>query len=78
MTLFAKLSPDGSMTDVRVIDQSDMMKCKFSIMVPEHYRLDGSCKCDDADYRKMMIEEWGYSPKDFRGLPLRVESRDLK
>ena len=50
---------------VRVMRQSDMLKCAFAIMVPEHYRADGSCKCDDPTHRAKMIAEWGYAPSDF-------------
>ena len=34
-------------------------------MVAEHYRTDGSCKCDDPQEQAMMIREWGYSESDF-------------
>jgi len=67
---YALVPPPGetmglSRADVRVLRQSDLLKCKFFIFVPEHYRLDGTCKCDDLEHRKMMILEWGYSAKDF-------------
>ena len=51
--------------------QSDIRKCKFAIILPDHYREDGSCKCDDHTHRNMMIEAWGYKQKDFEGIPLR-------
>lgn len=47
------------------LKHSDILKCKFVIMVPEHYRKDGSCRCDEPEHRKMMIAEWDYSEKDF-------------
>jgi hypothetical protein len=52
--------------EVRLIKQSDIQKCPWSIMVPEHYREDGSCKCNDPEHRAMMIREWGYSEGDFK------------
>ncbi len=55
----------------RMIKQSDILKCPFAILMPEHYREDGSCKCDDPEERKKMIAEWGYKTKDFKGIPLR-------
>ena len=58
-------------TPVRTLRQSSMMKCRFSIMDPSHYREDESCKCDDVVHRIIMCKEWGYHPKDFRGIPLR-------
>lgn len=54
-----------------VLKQSDLLRCKFAIMLPEHYRPDGTCKCDDAAHRAMMIAEWEYSAADFDGIPLR-------
>jgi hypothetical protein len=48
-----------------------MLACPFAIMVPEHYRDDESCKCDDADERARMIAEWEYSETDFAAIPLR-------
>jgi hypothetical protein len=57
---------------VRVMKQSDLLKCPFTIMVPEHYRPDGSCKCDDAQERKKMIAEWEYTEEAFANIPLRA------
>jgi hypothetical protein len=71
MTIFAKLNIDGTLTNVREIDQSDLMKCNFAILLSEHYREDGSCKCSNAEYRKMMIAEWGYSEDDFEDILLK-------
>ena len=68
---FGMLQPDGQIVDVREIRQSDIRACPQVIMVSSHYRPDGSCKCDDADERAMMIQEWEYSPDDFEG-PTRV------
>lgn len=51
----------------------DIRRCRFTILMPEHYREDGSCKCDDRDYRNHMIRHWGYKEKDFDGIPLREE-----
>lgn len=42
---FGTLHPSGELTDVRVIKQSDIMRCPMFILVPDHYRDDGSCKC---------------------------------
>lgn len=62
---FGTLNPNGELTNRREIKQSDIKACKFTIFNPEHYRKDGSCLCDDAEHRKMMIKEWEYSPEDF-------------
>jgi hypothetical protein len=50
---------------VQYIMQSDMFKCPFAIMVPEHYRPDGSCKCNDPAERQRMIDDWEYTEQDF-------------
>lgn len=34
-------------------------RCPHAIIVPSHYRDDGSCRCDDPTHTEM--EEWGYS-----------------
>lgn len=59
---------------VRYLKQYDMLKCPFVIMVPEHYRDDGTCLCDDAEHRKMMIKEWGYMSSQFKNIPLRTQA----
>ena len=62
MTEFSKgeLKPDGSfsVTHVRSIKQASMLKCPHFIMVPEHYRADESCRCNDPDHTEMA--DWGY------------------
>ena len=40
------------------IKQSDIQRCPHYIMVPEHYRADETCRCDDPDHSEMV--EWGY------------------
>ena len=46
------------MTRVRVIKQSDIIRCPHYILMAEHYRGDGSCMCDDPNNKDMT--EWGY------------------
>ena len=62
MTEFSKgeLKPDGtfSVTHVRSIKQASMLKCPHCIMMPEHYRTDESCRCNDPDHTEMA--DWGY------------------
>lgn len=57
-----------------IIPQAVLVGCKFNIFAPEHYRKDGSCKCDDAEHRKHMIAEWEYRAEDFKDIPLRGET----
>lgn len=61
MTIFGKLGPGGFVI-TREIPQSAMMKCPHCIMVPEHYRTDNTCKCDDPN--ETVMAEWGYVWKD--------------
>jgi hypothetical protein len=66
MTTFGTLYPDGTLANVRLIKQSDLRNCPFCIMVAEHYREDGTCKCNDPKERARMRKEWGYKDSDFR------------
>ena len=51
----------------RMMKQSNILKCPFVIMMPDHYREDGSCLCNDADHRKnVMMKEWEYKESDFK------------
>jgi len=58
MVEFCTLQPDGTVSDVRTIKQSSIAACPFVIMVPEHYRSDGTCRCDDYSHHEMY--EWEY------------------
>lgn len=42
---FATLHPSGALTDVRQIALDDVLACPLAILVPEHFRADGSCRC---------------------------------
>jgi hypothetical protein len=55
---FSTLHPDGKESNVRMLKQSDIMKCPHVIFMPEHYRDDGTCKCDDPN--ETVMKEWGY------------------
>ena len=59
MTEFGELRPDGSYARKGEVRQEDMMRCPHFIMVFEHYRPDGSCRCNDPDHAEMA--EWGYT-----------------
>jgi hypothetical protein len=67
---FGTLNPDGQITNAREIRREDIAKCRFVILIPDHYREDGTCKCNDREHRTMMIREWEYSEEDFAGIPL--------
>lgn len=58
-------SRDGTYkeTKVREITQQDMMKCPHYIVHPTHYRMDGTCRCDDKSHDATM-RRWGYKWKD--------------
>ena len=61
---FGTWTPEG-LVNVRIIKQADIAECPHLIMVPNHYRDNGTCKCDDPTEQAMMIRDWGYSRKDF-------------
>ena len=65
MTRFSTLEMrDGKIVEsnVREIKQSDMMKCPHFIMTAEHYRTDGSCRCNERTHTEM--RKWGYKWKN--------------
>ncbi len=68
MVRFSTMDKDGTESNVRDIRQEDIVACPHVIMVPEHYRDNGSCKCNDPEERAMMIREWEYTEKDFDGV----------
>lgn len=62
MVRFSKLNPDGSESEVRHISQADIKKCPHVIFMPEHYRADGTCKCNDPN--ETVMRDWGYQWSD--------------
>lgn len=65
MTQFSSLElKDGKLVEskVRVIAQRDLLKCPHVILMADHYRADGSCRCDDESHSEMA--EWGYVWQD--------------
>lgn len=65
MTTFGKLGPDGKLTDVRVIRQADIVACPHVIMVAEHYREDGTCRCDDPSHVEMKGWDYNWNGKEW-------------
>jgi len=60
------LYPDGTFVAGPSIQPS---RCSHFILMAEHYRPDGSCKCNSASHRAMMIAEWEYTAADFAEAP---------
>lgn len=62
MTRFSTLTPDGrggaTESNVQVLNQADLLRCPHAILVAEHYRTDGTCKCNDP--KEKVMHEWGY------------------
>jgi hypothetical protein len=73
MVEFGTLHADGRYEHKATVRQSDIQRCPHAVLVAEHYRSDGSCRCSDRAHRDMMIAEWFYSESDFEGIPLREE-----
>lgn len=59
MVKFGTLHEDGRYEERREIPNYAMHRCPHTIMVPEHYREDLTCRCDDFGHTEM--EEWGYT-----------------
>ena len=59
---FGTLHEDGTVSDEREIKQADVQACPHLILVPEHYREDGTCRCDDSEHTEMV--ESGYTWSD--------------
>jgi hypothetical protein len=69
---FFNLDPNtGKTTHVASISKEQIRECPFTILVPEHYRHDGTCLCSNLDHRRTMIAEWEYSEEDFQDIPLK-------
>jgi hypothetical protein len=51
-------------TKVRLTKQADIKGCPHIIFAGEHYREDGTCRCDDPQHVEM--KEWGYTWRDGR------------
>lgn len=58
MVEFGELQPDGTVTHVRTITREQILACPHTIIVAEHYRRNGVCRCNDP-YHSMM-KTWGY------------------
>ena len=56
---------DGKLVIIKTIT-IEPARCPHYIMVGDHWRDDGSCKCNDPEHRAMMIRDWGYSTGDFK------------
>lgn len=56
---FGTIDSDGHVYNVRLIKQSSIAACPHFIVVAEHYREDGSCKCNDPSDENM--KTWGYN-----------------
>lgn len=55
----ADLSPDGELSNIRVLKRSTIEGCPNAIFLPDHYPLDGGpCRCFDPTATEMA--EWGY------------------
>ena len=58
MTTFGTLGKDGKLGKVREIGQDVLMRCPQLILMVDHYRKDGTCRCDDHMHIEML--SWGY------------------
>ena len=56
---FSTLQNDGVEVFNRKLKRESILACPFTIFVPEHYRDDESCRCNDPDHWEMV--GWGYT-----------------
>ena len=54
---FGELTPAGPVL-IRALAVADVRRCAHLILDPDHYRDDGSCRCDDPEHASM--RDWGY------------------
>jgi hypothetical protein len=47
---FGTLHPDGTLTNQRSLPKAAVAACPQYILVPEHYREDNTCRCDEGHY----------------------------
>lgn len=50
---------DGTYVLGPALPKSQVRACPHVIFLPDHYREDGSCRCDDPTHIEM--KEWGYT-----------------
>jgi hypothetical protein len=63
---FSEMDKNGKERNVRVIKRSTIMKCPHVILVADHYRADGTCRCNDP--HAPMMKEWGYTWNGEKGV----------
>jgi hypothetical protein len=61
---FGTLNEDGTVSEERLIRQADVRACAHFILLPEHYRENGTCRCDDPEAGEMLLA--GYVWRDGR------------
>ena len=59
MTRFADMDEHGNITNERTVTDEQLRACPHFILVPEHYRANGICRCGDP-YHSVM-KTWGYT-----------------
>lgn len=65
MTTFGRLEPDGRYVYIGELSQASMLACPFCIIDFEHYRLDGTCRCDEPAEQARLIRDYDYTRADF-------------
>lgn len=69
-TEFGTLTPDGAYTRRGSVARSAMLACPFVLIDLEHYRPDGSCRCNEPAEQARLIREYDYTPAMFAALDL--------
>jgi hypothetical protein len=58
--------PDGEWLKTAPIKQIKVRVCSHMILLPSHYRENGTCKCDDPG--ELVMRSWGYKWSREKGL----------
>jgi len=65
--IFNTMSANGTIIHNRTISRESMLACPYTIMMPDHYRDDQSCRCDDPGHLEMI--EWEYKWNGTKWIP---------
>lgn len=59
--VFSTMDEQGKVTTIKVLKNSDIGRCPKYILVPEHYRDDGTCRCNvpQCDYEGCTSNKYG-------------------
>jgi hypothetical protein len=63
---FGTLHENGTYESRGQLSPDAIRKCPHVIFDFDHYRPDGTCKCNDPAEQARLIAEYDYTPEDFK------------